>query len=534
MNAWIAEIIQSILRAFGLKSLDKQYFVSYILIFVMAGLTVGSLFFSLGSDATGINVAGRQRMLSQRVAKEALLAAQSIESRDTVNKTIALFESSHQNLLNGNEEAGIEAISDPVIRGQLNSVNGLWETYRTAINTYLDKPSVEGLQAIQNQSPTVLKEMHKGVNMMASAANESVKAQQLFTLVMAGGIVLLVWFGRLFGTAVLMKNIEQLKERLIAVAQGDFSRPLAVRFKDNEIGETFTAYNTMLIQVGEIVNGVENTSQLVQRGSEKVAKTLQDTNDGVRLQHSEIEQVATAMNQMAATVQEVARNATHAADAAEKADSDAGSGRRIVANTITSIDTMAKQLEDTSRVMGKLEKDSQEVGQVLEVITGIAEQTNLLALNAAIEAARAGEQGRGFAVVADEVRTLAKRTQQSTEEIRQIIERLQGGTSEAVQAMTSSRDLAQNSVDQSSEADQALDKIVDAVSSINEMNVQIATAAQEQSSVAEEINRSISSIAMVADKTTHAANDAVSCTTAIQTSMNQLKGLISRFKVSNR
>ncbi|MCU7842428.1 MAG: methyl-accepting chemotaxis protein [Candidatus Thiodiazotropha sp. (ex Monitilora ramsayi)] len=534
MNAWIASLIQSALRVFGLKSLDKQYFASYILIFAFAGLMVGSLFISLGSDATGINVAGRQRMLSQRLAKEALLAAQEVESRDTVNKTITLFESSHRNLLNGNQEAGIQAIGDPVIRDQLHKVEGLWKAYRKSINSYLDKPSDEGLKAIQTQSVVVLKEMHKGVNMMASSANETVQTQQIFTLVLAGGIVLLVWLGRLFGTAILMRNIEQLKSRLMAVAKGDFSHPLEVEHADNEIGETFTAYNTMLDQVGEIVNSVEHTSHHVQTGTEKVAKTLQDTNEGVRLQHTELEQAATAMNQMASTVQEVAKNATHAAEAAQNADTQAGSGRSIVGETIASINDMARQLEETSNVMIKLEKDSHEVGQVLEVITGIAEQTNLLALNAAIEAARAGEQGRGFAVVADEVRTLAKRTQKSTEEIREIIDRLQGGTSEAAKAMTSSRDLAQNSVEQSSEADQALDKIVESVSSIHEMNVQIATAAQEQSSVAEEINRSISNIATVADTTTHAASEAVNCTSSIQSSMSELNDLILRFKVSHK
>ncbi|MBT3017031.1 MAG: methyl-accepting chemotaxis protein [Candidatus Thiodiazotropha endolucinida] len=532
MNVWIATIIQSILRVFGLKSLDKQYFVSYILIFVFAAMTVVSLFTSLGSDATAINVAGRQRMLSQKVAKEALLAAQSIESRDTVNNTIALFESSHQNLLNGDQNAGIQTVDDPVVRGQLNKVEGLWITYRESIDAYLENPSAEGLKAISTQSPVVLKEMHKGVNMMAAAANDAVRKQQIITLIMAGGIVLLVWFGRIFGTAILMKDIEQLKERLTAVAKGDFSNPLKVTYTDNEIGETFTAYNTMLSHVGEIVNSVEDTSKHVQLGTEKVAQTLQSTNEGVRLQHSELEQASTAMGQMASTVQEVARNATKAADAAQNADKEAGSGRMIVAETITSIENMANQLEETSDVMKKLEQDSQEVGQVLEVITGIAEQTNLLALNAAIEAARAGEQGRGFAVVADEVRTLAKRTQQSTEEIRQIIERLQGGTSDAVNAMTSSREIAQNSVDQSSGAGQALDKIVDSVSSINDMNVQIATAAQQQSSVAEEINRSIANIATVADSTTQAASEAVDCTSSIQQSMCQLNELITRFKVN--
>ncbi len=532
MRTWIAEMIQTILRMLGLKSMDKQYFVSYALIFIMAALTVGSLFISLGSDATSINVAGRQRMLSQKVAKEALLAAQSIESRETVNKTIALFESSHQNLLNGNKDAGIEAVDDPVIRQQLVAVEDLWKAYKKSIDAYLDKPSAEGMQAIHKQSPVVLKEMNKGVNMMASAANSSVKSQQIFTLIMAGGIVILVWLGRIFGTVVLMQNIEQLKDRLMAVAQGDFSQPLEVQHADNEIGQTYTAYNTMLEQVGEVVSSVEFTSQNVSDDAERVAATLRTTNDGVQKQHVEIEQAATAMNEMVSTVQEVASNATHAAEAAKNADSEAMSGRRIVANAINSIDNMAKQLEDASHVMNKLEGDSQKVDQVLEVITGIAEQTNLLALNAAIEAARAGEQGRGFAVVADEVRTLAQRTQQSTKEIREIIERLQGGASEAVQAMKSSRDLAQNSVTQSGEADHALDKIVHAVSTINEMNLQIATAAQEQTSVAEEINRSITNISTVANQTTQAASEAVNSTATIQSSMGQLKELISRFRVN--
>ncbi|MEW8507409.1 MAG: methyl-accepting chemotaxis protein [Candidatus Thiodiazotropha sp.] len=532
MNTWLATLIQSILRAIGLKSLDRQYFVSYLLIFVFAAMTVVSLFTSLGSDATAINVAGRQRMLSQRVAKEALLAAQNIESRDRVTSTIALFESSHQKLLNGDEEVGIQAVTDPAIRAQLNKVNGLWISYRQSIDSYLENPSVEGMNAIHTQSPVVLKEMHKGVNMMASATNEAVRSQQIFTLLMAVGIVLLVWFGRMFGSVILMQNIGNLKARLVAVAKGDFSRTLEVTYTDNEIGETFTAYNTMLDQVGEIVNSVEHTSRHVQLGTEKVAQTLENTNDGVRQQHSELEQASTAMSQMASTVQEVAKSATQAADAARNADREAGSGRAIVTATISSIENMASQLETTSGVMKKLEKDSQEVGQVLEVITGIAEQTNLLALNAAIEAARAGEQGRGFAVVADEVRTLAKRTQQSTEEIRQIIERLQGGTSKAVNAMLSSSEIANKSVGQSSEAGQALDKIVKSVSSINDMNLQIATAAQQQSSVADEINRSIANIATVADSTTHAASEAVECTTSIQQSMCKLNELIAKFKVN--
>ncbi len=217
-------------------------------------------------------------------------------------------------------------------------------------------------------------------------------------------------------------------------------------------------------------------------------------------QKDEVDKVATAMTEMSATVHEVARNATEAAEAAQRADEETTKGKMVVSQAIEAIDLLANEVNDAAQVIHRLEQDSDEIGAVLDVIRGIAEQTNLLALNAAIEAARAGEQGRGFAVVADEVRTLAQRTQQSTQEIQNMIERLQSGAQDAVKAMEQGRSRAQVGVEQAAEAGTSLETIAQAVGTISDMNTQIATAAEEQSVVAEEINLNIVSISDMADK----------------------------------
>ena len=217
-------------------------------------------------------------------------------------------------------------------------------------------------------------------------------------------------------------------------------------------------------------------------------------------QKDEVDKVATAMTQMSATVHEVARNATEAAEAAQRADEETSKGKMVVSQAIEAIDLLANEVNEAAQVIHRLEQDSDEIGAVLDVIRGIAEQTNLLALNAAIEAARAGEQGRGFAVVADEVRTLAQRTQQSTQEIQNMIERLQSGAQDAVKAMEQGRSRAQVGVEQAAEAGTSLETIAQAVGTISDMNTQIATAAEEQSVVAEEINLNIVTISDMADK----------------------------------
>ncbi len=230
-------------------------------------------------------------------------------------------------------------------------------------------------------------------------------------------------------------------------------------------------------------------------------------------------------------MQEVARNASSASQAAQEADGEAGNGKQVVSASIDAINALAGEVEKAAEVIDKLETDSENISKVLDVIKGIAEQTNLLALNAAIEAARAGEQGRGFAVVADEVRTLASRTQQSTEEIHEIIERLQADAESAVQVMNTGRGQAQSSVEQAAHAGESLERIAKAVTTISDMNAQIASAAEEQTAVAEEINRNIVGITQAGQESAQGAQQTATSSEELAKLAARLQGLVSQFRV---
>jgi methyl-accepting chemotaxis protein len=265
--------------------------------------------------------------------------------------------------------------------------------------------------------------------------------------------------------------------------------------------------------------------------SDRVADVADETLKVVMEQRSETDMVASAMNEMSATVQEVARNASQTAAASRGADDEAKNGAFVATEALGGIEVLIRDIENAAKVIQKVEADSANIGMVLDVIKGIAEQTNLLALNAAIEAARAGEQGRGFAVVADEVRTLASRTQKSTEEIQTMIERLQGGVRDAVRAMEAAQTRAQFGSDQVEKAAESLGMIAGEVGTINDMNTQIATAAEEQSAVADEINRNISSISHMADMTSEGAKQTSQISEELVRVANELNRLVGQFKL---
>ena len=316
----------------------------------------------------------------------------------------------------------------------------------------------------------------------------------------------------------------------IAEGEGDLTRRLDASGR-NELARLAAAFNRFTEKIQTLVHDVANATGQLHSASDRMNSITAETDRGIREQQSETDQVATAINEMAATVQEVARSATHAAEAATTADREANQGQHVVSDTVQVITALAGEVEQAAGSMQRLEQDSREIGTVLDVIRGIAEQTNLLALNAAIEAARAGEQGRGFAVVADEVRVLAKRTQKSTQEIEAMIERLQQAAKDMAHTMENGRIKAQETVSQAANAGAALDSIAKAVSVISDMNVQIASAVEEQSAVAEEINKNIVNISHVAEMSAEGTHQTSAASKEIRRLAAELDGLVGRFKV---
>lgn len=341
------------------------------------------------------------------------------------------------------------------------------------------------------------------------------------------GLIIATFIGRLI-SGPLNTTVEAMNE--IAEGGGDLTRRLD-ESGSNEISRLGAAFNQFAEKIRTTVSQVNNSTSQLAAASTEMSTITEETTKGTQQQQTETVQVVTAMNEMTATVQEVARHANNASDAANKADKASAEGKQVVIETMQAIEALSEEVHSAANVIGQLEKDSENIGSVLDVIRGIAEQTNLLALNAAIEAARAGEQGRGFAVVADEVRNLASKTQQSTQEIQQMIEKLQNGAQSAVKVMDESRTRANNSVSQADKANTSLEEIASSVSMIKDMNSHIATAAEQQSTVAEEINRNIVNISDIVEDTAKGAIQTAQASDELSRLAENLQQLVHQFKV---
>lgn len=437
---------------------------------------------------------------------------------------------------------------DPEVAGGVDHLNDLFKIYYSAAAT-LTRKMIDGSLLADQIKPSVdkmtvaLKNFEDALNDFRAAsynrftdtlhqADNASESMLNTSIILTTIVMLVVLMIAYFISRMISHNILSVVESLqdMAKGQGDLTKRLVTKSAD-EIGALVKSFNLFVEKLQHIIKEVTGSTSQLATAAEEMSVITATSTENINKQQRETDHVATAMNEMTATVLEVSKNAACAADSTRQADQQAQEGQRIVSDTVESINQLANEVNSVATVIQELEKNSENIGTVLEVIRGIAEQTNLLALNAAIEAARAGEQGRGFAVVADEVRNLASRTQKSTQEIQQMIEHLQSGSQNAVQAMNVGRAQANTSVEKAAKAGNALGIITETISNITTMNTQIAEASKQQSGVADEINQNIVNISVIAEESAKSTADLSQSSRILAELSTNLQSLVGQFRV---
>ena len=431
--------------------------------------------------------------------------------------------------------AAIAALESELIGPQAKSL----QTLKASANEYVELvkklPPIVAMQQQAHQDMEAifasLYEQAQGI--IASQTSKRAEEAQTKKMQVIGITLLAIVLGVLI-SAVIVRQITQPLNQAVRMAErigaGDMTGQ-GVDKRHDEFGQLLDGLGKTRSNLQSLIGHIGGITTQLAAASEELSAVTAQASAGVSSQRQEPDQVATAMHEMTATVQEVARNAEEASDAAKRADQQATKGNAVVQRALAQVDRLSAEVTLSAEAMTQLNQETDGISTVLTVINGIAEQTNLLALNAAIEAARAGEAGRGFAVVADEVRGLAQRTQQSTAQIEELISNLQKGARTASGMMDSSSSLAKDTVSLARDVGAELQAITETVSIIQAMNLQIATAAEQQSSVAEEINRSVLNVRDVADQSAEAAQETAASTAQLAQLGSELQTLIGRFKV---
>ncbi len=398
---------------------------------------------------------------------------------------------------------------------------------------HLEQDNRRGEHAIAAYSPVDIEGLDWIVVAETTTNEVLAPARALRTQIIVLAVILAAVSGliSIFFARSLVKPILGILGVTETLASGDLTARLDESRKD-ELGRLSVAVNTMTTKLSTLISGIQQSTQQVSSASAEIAASSEELATGADQQTAQISQVSAAIEEMSTSIIEVARKSSEAATQAEQAGNDAGDGGEIVQNTVTEIDAIAQQVADTAQAVASLGEKSQEIGQIIDVINDIADQTNLLALNAAIEAARAGEHGRGFAVVADEVRKLAERTTKATEEVGTSIGEIQDETKKAVERMDGARDQVTKGVELANEAGSSLERIVNGSTKVaGEIN-DIAAAAEEQSATAEEISQTIESVASVVRQSSEGASQAATAAAQMSGNAEELQGMIAQFKVS--
>ncbi|MCM0612467.1 methyl-accepting chemotaxis protein [Marinobacter sediminum] len=393
-----------------------------------------------------------------------------------------------------------------------------WKEYDALINTQLEHYDALSTVIFDTVSDNLSSRLEREVN------------QRRLIVVALLAILLVVVYLYVGFFMSVRTAINRFTEAARNVAAGDMTTHIQLRNRD-ELGELTSEFNNMTDRIAELVRSVSRTTSDVDQQAARVKDTASANSEAVARQMEESGQINEAMNQMVEAVHEVTESAHRVADSAGTAESDTETGREVVADTVETINRLATEISGAVDVINRVSKDSDNISQVLIEIKAIAGQTNLLALNAAIEAARAGEQGRGFAVVADEVRSLSQRTHKSTEEIEGMISRLQSGVKDAVSAMTNSRDVTETTVQKSGQVTEALDRIARGIAIIVDMSHQIAQAAEEQSAVAKDVNVNVEKIGELGHKTAANAEETLGSSREMSELTASLQRLVEAFKV---
>jgi methyl-accepting chemotaxis protein len=478
----------------------------------------------------------RLRVLSYRllVNREPDVQQKTMDLLETRNQQIRAAQAIYEKLIASPQE---RAAYDQYVQllGQYRQIedrmkslsrNNQIDELRTLLNTDLLTNS-EAVNSVLNRlleinTQQTLDTNQQAVDQYASAFNLTVTL-----LVIATGLTLL--FAWLL-TNSITKPIANALSAAEEIAEGNLTRPITVDGKD-EAGRLLAAMAKMQDKLRDTLQQISGSATQLASAAEELNSVTDESARGLTQQNNEIEQAATAVNEMTSAVEEVARNAVSTSEASKNATTSAGDGRDLVQETVSAIERMSADVQSTATLIGDLANESRDIGKVLDVIRGLADQTNLLALNAAIEAARAGEAGRGFAVVADEVRALAHRTQQSTSEIERMIGSIQSGTEHAVDSMRNSTERAESTLNIARGAGMSLDTINSAIVEINERNLVIASAAEEQAQVAREVDRNLVNIRDLSVQSATGANQTSAASNELSRLALDLNNMVGRFSL---